>query len=47
MQTYKKKFAEFLVRADAFQFGEFTLKSGRSSPYFTSRMKHLIAESDL
>ena len=28
MQTYKKKFAEFLVRADALQFGEFTLKAG-------------------
>ncbi len=39
MQTYKKKFAEFLVRADAFQFGEFTLKSGRSSPYFFNSSK--------
>ena len=34
MQTYKKEFVKFLVRADALQFGEFTLKSGRSSPYF-------------
>ena len=39
MQTYKKKFAEFLVRADALQFGEFTLKSGRNSPYFFNSSK--------
>ena len=39
MQTYKKEFAEFLVRADAIQFGEFTLKSGRSSPYFFNSSK--------
>ncbi len=39
MQTYKKKFAEFLVLADALQFGEFTLKSGRSSPYFFNSSK--------
>ena len=39
MQNYKKQFAEFLVSADAIQFGEFTLKSGRVSPYFFNSSK--------
>ena len=39
MQNYKKQFAEFLVSADALQFGEFTLKSGRVSPYFFNSSK--------
>ena len=46
MQSYKKEFAKFLVRAEALIFGEFTLKSGRSSPYFFNSSKfntgHLI-----
>ena len=39
MQSYKKEFIEFLVRVDAIQFGEFTLKSGRESPYFFNSSK--------
>ncbi|MFA5134828.1 MAG: orotate phosphoribosyltransferase [Patescibacteria group bacterium] len=34
MEKYKKKFIEFLATSGALQFGEFTLKSGRLSPYF-------------
>lgn len=34
MQSYKKEFLEFAIQADVLRFGEFTLKSGRTSPYF-------------
>jgi orotate phosphoribosyltransferase len=34
MKGYKKEFIEFLVENNALKFGEFTLKSGRKSPYF-------------
>lgn len=32
--TQKAQFIEFLMRSQVLQFGEFTLKSGRLSPYF-------------
>ena len=34
MDSYKFEFTQFLVREQALQFGQFTLKSGRVSPYF-------------
>jgi orotate phosphoribosyltransferase len=34
MHDYQQNFIEFAIRRDALRFGEFTLKSGRTSPYF-------------
>ena len=34
MQEYKKEFIDFMVESDVLKFGEFTLKSGRKSPFF-------------
>ncbi|QOW19672.1 orotate phosphoribosyltransferase [Lysobacter ciconiae] len=34
MQDHRRRFLDLALRADALRFGEFTLKSGRSSPYF-------------
>ena len=34
MQAYQKEFLEFVIANDILRFGEFTLKSGRKSPYF-------------
>ena len=34
MQSYQREFIELALAADVLRFGEFTLKSGRISPYF-------------
>ena len=34
MEDYKQEFIEFMVKSDVLKFGEFTLKSGRTSPFF-------------
>ena len=34
MEAYKKEFIEFMLASDVLKFGEFTLKSGRRSPFY-------------
>lgn len=34
MKAYQREFIEFALRKQVLRFGEFTLKSGRKSPYF-------------
>lgn len=34
MEAYKQEFIEFMVESDVLRFGDFTLKSGRKSPFF-------------
>ncbi len=34
MEAYKQEFIEFMVDSQVLKFGEFTLKSGRKSPFF-------------
>lgn len=34
MKAYQRQFIEFALSKQVLKFGEFTLKSGRTSPYF-------------
>ena len=34
MEAYKQEFIEFMVDSKVLKFGDFTLKSGRKSPFF-------------
>lgn len=34
MESYKQEFIDFMVESQVLKFGEFTLKSGRKSPFF-------------
>lgn len=34
MKAYQRRFIEFALNKQVLKFGEFTLKSGRTSPYF-------------
>ncbi|MBR1875421.1 orotate phosphoribosyltransferase [Candidatus Saccharibacteria bacterium] len=39
MDYYKEQFIKFLLDSDALKFGDFTLKSGRKSPFFMNMGK--------
>ncbi len=34
MKAYQQEFIEFALSKNVLKFGQFTLKSGRTSPYF-------------
>ena len=34
MEAYKQEFIEFMIDCNVLKFGDFTLKSGRKSPFF-------------
>jgi orotate phosphoribosyltransferase len=40
LEPYKQEFIEFMVRVGVLTFGDFTLKSGRRSPYFVNTGKY-------
>ena len=44
MEAYKQDFIEFMVESDVLKFGEFTLKSGRQSPFFMNAGAYVTGE---
>ncbi|MCF6413170.1 orotate phosphoribosyltransferase [Collinsella ihumii] len=44
MEAYKQEFIEFMVESDVLKFGEFTLKSGRQSPFFMNAGAYVTGE---
>lgn len=44
MEAYKQEFIEFMVESDVLKFGEFTLKSGRTSPFFMNAGAYVTGE---
>ena len=44
MEDYKREFIEFMVESDVLKFGEFTLKSGRKSPFFMNAGAYVTGE---
>ena len=41
MKEYQSKFLDIALKTEALEFGSFTLKSGRQSPYFFNAAKML------
>ena len=44
MEDSKREFIEFMVESDVLKFGEFTLKSGRKSPFFMNAGAYVTGE---
>ncbi len=45
MERYKEEFIEFMVESEVLKFGEFTLKSGRRSPFFMNAGAYVTGSS--
>lgn len=45
MQQYQQEFIEFMVESDVLRFGDFTLKSGRKSPFFMNAGAYVSGEA--
>ncbi len=45
MEQYKQEFIEFMVESEVLKFGEFTLKSGRRSPFFMNAGAYVTGSS--
>ena len=45
MEAYKKEFIDFMVESDVLKFGEFTLKSGRKSPFYQKSINSFLYAS--
>ena len=44
MEAYKQEFIDFMVQSDVLKFGDFTLKSGRRSPFFMNAGAYVTGE---
>lgn len=45
MTEYKQEFIEFMVEQDVLKFGDFTLKSGRKSPFFMNAGAYVTGDA--
>ena len=45
MNEYKQQFIEFMIEQDVLKFGDFTLKSGRKSPFFMNAGAYVTGEA--
>ena len=45
MERYREEFIEFMVESEVLKFGDFTLKSGRKSPFFMNAGAYVTGSS--